>query len=432
MAKKKIREYHGKRLLRKHFGKFSKLAAAKQLDIKCALVDEHTKYDELAKQEPWLLELPLVAKPDMMFGQRGKHNLVKLNASYAEAKEFIQERMNKDVTINGVTAALTHFIIEPFVPHKEEYYVSLAVEREFTKMCFSPAGGVEIEENWDKVKELHVPVGVLVEDVDLSLFEQTLGDASEDTRATVMDFLRTLIHLFDYLDFAMLEINPFAINEAGQAFPLDLVAEVDDCAHFQNHAKWGDLPFPLPFGRVLSPAETYISSLDEKTGASLKFTVLNPDGRIWNMVAGGGASVIFADTVCDLGYSHELANYGEYSGAPSEEETYLYAKTIIDLATRNPEPGKPRALLIGGGIANFTDVAVTFKGIIHALLEAKERLVAAEVRIWVRRGGVNAEQGLQIMRRLNSTLGIPVSVFGPETHMTKIVRLAVDDIFQSE
>ncbi len=27
------------------------------------------------------------------------------------------------------------------------------------------------------------------------------------------------------------------------------------------------------------------------------------------MVAGGGASVIYADTVGDLGYAHELGNY---------------------------------------------------------------------------------------------------------------------------
>ena len=103
---------------------------------------------------------------------------------------------------------------------------------------------------------------------------------------------------------------------------------------FPSQAKWGSLPFPLPFGRTMSPEEDYIQRLDEKTGASLKLTILNPEGRIWNMVAGGGASVIFADTVCDVGYSHELANYGEYSGGPSEEETYLYAKTVISLATR--------------------------------------------------------------------------------------------------
>lgn len=37
-------------------------------------------------------------------------------------------------------------------------------------------------------------------------------------------------------------------------------------------------------------------------GASLKFTVLNPKGRVWLMVAGGGASVIYAGR-CGWGYS---------------------------------------------------------------------------------------------------------------------------------
>lgn len=82
------------------------------------------------------------------------------------------------------------------------------------------------------------------------------------------------------------------------------------------------------------------------------------------MVAGGGASVIYADTVGDLGYAHELGNYAEYSGAPSTAETYAYAKTLIDCATANAD-GSDRALVVGGGIANFTDVAATFKGIIQ-------------------------------------------------------------------
>lgn len=81
--------------------------------------------------------------------------------------------------------------------------------------------------------------------------------------------------------------------------------------------RWGDLEFPLPFGRSMTSAEEYVHDLDGKTGASLKLSILNPKGRIWTMVAGGGASVIYADTVGDLGYAEELGNYAEYSGAPN-------------------------------------------------------------------------------------------------------------------
>ena len=84
------------------------------------------------------------------------------------------------------------------------------------------------------------------------------------------------------------------------------------------------------------------------SGASLKLTILNDRGRVWTMVAGGGASVVYADTVADYGYSHELANYGEYSGAPSTDETYEYAKTLIKLMTRYKHP-EGKVFIIGGG-----------------------------------------------------------------------------------
>lgn len=90
------------------------------------------------------------------------------------------------------------------------------------------------------------------------------------------------------------------------------------------------------------------------------------------MVAGGGASVVYADTISDLGYGNELANYGEYSGDPNESLTYEYAKTILDLMCKRIsfiindshllDPRKEgKILIIGGGIANFTNVAETFK-----------------------------------------------------------------------
>ena len=54
------------------------------------------------------------------------------------------------------------------------------------------------------------------------------------------------------------------------------------------------------------------------------------------LCAGGGASVIYADTVGDLGWAEELGNYAEYSGGPSSAETYHYAKTLLDAATALP------------------------------------------------------------------------------------------------
>ena len=102
----------------------------------------------------------------------------------------------------------------------------------------------------------------------------------------------------------------------------------------------------------------------------------------------------------------QLGNYAEYSGGPNTQETYAYARTLLEAATAHPgeggcqralwgnqpvaasrdgrvQPerapcsrlcpcarappadGRGRALIVGGGIANFTDVAATFKGIVQ-------------------------------------------------------------------
>lgn len=116
------------------------------------------------------------------------------------------------------------------------------------------------------------------------------------------------------------------------------------------------MEFPAPFGREMSKEESYIAELDAKTGASLKLTVLNAKGRIWTLVAGGGASVVYADAIASAGYSDELANYGEYSGAPTETQTFYYARTVLDLMLRAPMSPEGKVLFIGGGIANFTNV----------------------------------------------------------------------------
>lgn len=64
-------------------------------------------------------------------------------------------------------------------------------------------------------------------------------------------------------------------------------------------------------------------------------------------------------------------------------------------------------------------------GIITALREFQPKLVEHNVSIFVRRAGPNYQEGLRKMREIGSTLGIPLFVFGPETHMTAICGMAL-------
>jgi ATP-citrate lyase beta-subunit len=422
MAQRGIREYNGKKMLanywKEYFGK------AFDYPGKVVLVDPDTKLDDLPKKNKWLNEEKLVVKPDQLFGKRGKHGLIKANATFPEVKKWIKERMNKDTKVGKVTDKLTHFIIEPYVPHKGEFYVAIKSSRDGDNIYFSNHGGVDIESVWDTVAEILVPVE---EDINKINIESKLPkDTPKDQKKMFADFIKGLFKFYRELGYAYLEINPFVVS-GKNIVPLDLVARIDDTAHFELTTKWGDLPFPAPFGRKLSKEEKYVKTMDEKSGASLKLTVLNPKGRVWTMVAGGGGSVIYTDTIVDLGYRDELANYGEYSGNPTTDLTYEYAKTILDLMTREKDPkGRPKYLLVGGGIANFTDVAKTFTGITMALRDYKKKLKETNVIIYVRRGGPNYQEGLRIMKELGKELGVPIDVYGPETHMTRIVNMALE------
>merc|ERR1719473_2517790 len=223
--------------------------------------------------------------------------------------------------------------------------------------------------------------------------------------------------------FVYLEINPIVLTET-QIVPLDCAAKIDETAAFLAEPLWQGVEFPAPFGRAAFPEEKFIQDLDAKTGASLKLTILNIQGSVWTMVAGGGASVVFADTVCDYGYGKELANYGEYSGAPSTEETYLYAKTLLSLMTRYKRDGG-KYLFVGGGIANFTDVNATFAGLIKALGEYRDELLEHRVQIWVRRAGLNHIEGLKNIKNKVTSMGLPIKVYGPESPATLIVPMAL-------
>lgn len=420
MAQRGIREYDAKRMLATELPHY--LGSEFKYEGKVALVGPETDLNALAKNNPWLTSSKVVVKPDQLFGKRGKHGLLLLDADWNAAKAWILERMNKETTVGKTTGKLTHFLVEPFTPHdeKDELYIAIRDERERDVIYFSVQGGIYVEENWDKVIQVPVPILGCIEKVDFSSKLSDLGNRCEK----VVSFIKALYKFYADCGFSYLEINPFTFSKNGDIVPLDLVAKVDDTASFDCRKVWGDLEFPAAFGATVSKEEAYVKYLDEQSGASLKLTILNPKGRVWTMVAGGGASVIYADTVCDLGYSKELANYGEYSGDPSTELTYNYAKTLLDLMTREKDP-KGKTLIIGGGIANFTDVAKTFTGIIDALKEYKQRLIDNKVKIYVRRGGPNYKEGLAKMRKLGETLGVPIEVYGPETHMTKIVSMAL-------
>lgn len=433
MAQKAIREADGKRMMARLLKEYS--GGKYSVEDKYVTVGPDTDLAKLPNQYKWLTKEKLVVKPDQLIKRRGKNKLILVGADWEQAKKWIKEKSKGPITIygkfdekgkptdKGTVGNLTHFIVEPMVPHKEtdECYIAIMSTKEGDQILFYHQGGVNVGDIDAKASRLNVTAGDLPTPAEIE--KALLQKVPAGRRKLVAGFIEALFKFYADLNYAYLEINPIVVTEKA-VIPLDLAAKLDNTGEFESGKKWGQISFPAPFGRNPSKEEAYIEDLDSQTGASLKLTILNPEGRVWTMVAGGGASVIYADTITDLGFMSEMANYGEYSGDPNEDYTYLYAKTILDLMTRKKNP-KGKVLLIGGGIANFTDVANTFKGIIKALKEFQKPLQENKVKIYVRRGGPNYQEGLRQMRDLGEKLGVPIEVFGPETHMTKIVSMAL-------
>ncbi|CAI5734249.1 unnamed protein product [Hyaloperonospora brassicae] len=410
MSAKAIREFDGKRLLASHLPSYRLNTRVAQVAVTRNFIGQSREafFRAVEAASPWLTtlgEATLVVKPDQLIKRRGKANLLLLDATWPQVQDWIWGRINQPVQVESVTGVLTHFVVEPFVPHAaaDEHYVCIVSNRDGEELLFHAQGGVDVGDVDATAKRLQVGIESVVapDEVAAALF----ASVADDRKQLLAAFLVDLLAAFRALHFVYMEINPLVLVQ-DQLCVLDMAAKLDETANF------------------LFPEEEFIQDLDSKTGASLKLTILNHTGRIWTMVAGGGASVVYADTIADLGFGHELANYGEYSGAPSETHTYNYAKTILDLMTRNVD-ARGKVLIIGGGIANFTDVALTFKGIIRAITEYQQKLRDNKVHIWVRRGGPNYQEGLAIMRDVGEATGVPIDVFGPETHITAVVPMAL-------
>ncbi|KAL8365549.1 hypothetical protein RB595_004392 [Gaeumannomyces hyphopodioides] len=415
--------------------------------------------DQAEATYPWLLApgAKFVAKPDQLIKRRGKSGLLALNKTWPEAKAWVAERAGKEQKVEHVTGVLRQFLVEPFVPHPNgtEYYININSVRDGDWILFTHEGGVDVGDVDAKAEKLLIPVDLSEYPSNEQIASALLKKVPEGVHNVLVDFITRLYAVYVDCQFTYLEINPLVVipNEdatSASVHFLDLAAKLDQTADFECGVKWAiarspaalglatvansgtvnidagpPMEFPAPFGRELTKEEAYIAELDAKTGASLKLTVLNANGRIWTLVAGGGASVVYADAIASSGFADELANYGEYSGAPTESQTYHYARTVLDLMLRAPVSSEGKVLFIGGGIANFTNVASTFKGVIRALREYAKALNEHNVSIWVRRAGPNYQEGLRNLKAATQELGLNAKIFGPEMHVSGIVPLAL-------
>ena len=372
-----------------------------------AVVTSSEEFDQLSQVNDWLPKNKLVVKAHEALGSRFKLGLVKVGLDLAEAKVAVREMLGKKLE----TLTIKQVIVSEASDDKEAYYAAAKSTRDGVDLLVATFGGIEVESNWDKVKHISIETGETLSDSAVSALVKDAG-FSGDTAAKMSEFLKKLYACFDNEDAQYLEVNPVVLSAQGELVALDAVTLLDGDAKFR-HKDW-TFPFAAEFGRAYTKNEEEVMAVDAKVKGSVKLIEI-PGGNIAMLPAGGGASVYYSDAVVARG--GKLANYAEYSGDPPDWAVEVLTEKVCSL------PGI-KHIIVGGAIANFTDVKKTFGGIINAFRKAKAEGKLEGVKIWVRRGGPNELQGLAAMRALQDE-GFDIQVFDRKTPLTDIVDMAM-------
>lgn len=373
MARVKLTEHTSKTLLVENYTGVALRTAS--LDSDVAGLQNDTAY---------------IIKVDQGIKKRGKRGLIRLNIKKNGAKAAVRELAAK---------GFERFIAEPMLPHEdsEERYLSIERVREGFRFLYSPKGGVDIEDHPESIETF------------------TNGDDVPLPRV-FLDYLVTVMNT-EHLSFV--EINPLVVR-GDDCLLLDAAVLADSAGSWQ--ASWTEDDV-VEVGKKTG-AEQTIAGLNDGSPASFSFRVLNPDGAIWLLLSGGGASITIADEAANRGKADMIGNYGEYSGGPTREETQVYTEAVLRQVLQSNAPKK--TIVIAGGVANFTDVRKTFAGIIDALSKQVKALQKAGIKVYVRRGGPNEKEGLALMEKFLKQHDIYGSIHGSDEVLTIVVDEALE------
>jgi ATP citrate (pro-S)-lyase len=336
-----------------------------------------------------------VVKVDCSVKSRKKNGLIKIGY-LDEIEEFI------------ANCEYDTFIMEKFYDiEREDYLMFRHSEIELSDEIYYGAGigGVDFND-LSKCQKINIPID---------------GHYDDDSIFFNNEVIKKLFIFYRKYNFTYLEINPFCcIKESNKYIPLDFAGKFDDDSLFLFNKIEQELLTNKSKESNNIEIEKEIENLDEKSGSSLKFKLLNQNGSIWTMVAGGGASVLYTDCIVNMNLMDELANYGEYSGNPTKDELYKYSNLIIKQMLKS-ETNKKMYLIIGGGISNFTYIDETFKGISRTINEMGDLLSQKKICVLVRRGGLNYKEGLKIIENSCNNNNIECYTYGYDTHITSFL-----------
>jgi len=341
----------------------------------------------------------VVAKAQVLSGKRGKNNAIRFCSSPQEIETAVSDLFAMNVRGQYVSSVR----VEEKLAIAQEYYLSITYDTNTKQpvLLFSTEGGVDIEDVAEKN----------IQRIPLSISNPNIPSFTEDRE--VQKIAQKLWECFLQEDIRLVEINPLVKTQNNTWIAADAKIAIDDDAFFR-HDEWKALEERTMMGRLPTQREIAVKDIDKGEGyyRGTAGKYIEMDGDIAVLFSGGGASIAAMDALIRAGL--RPANYTEYSGNPPKEKVYELAKIVLS------KPGI-RGLWIAGAVANFTDIAATFAGIIQALDE-----VQPSFPIVVRRAGPNEEEGMQMMKECAERNNLNIKLFGKEVGIDETVHSLVE------
>ena len=321
--------------------------------------------------EHWMVKAQIHA------GGRGKAGGVKFCKNLDEVKAAAAGMLGKSMVTyqsGGRALPVNLVLVTEATDIAKELYLSILVDRGTKAVAFiaSARGGVDIEQVANETPdEIHTVTVDYVQG--LQPYQcRKLGFAMGLNTRQVGQLTRImsgLYRLFMDQDLALVELNPLAINSAGELLALDGKVNSDDNAEFRHP-------------RLAAMRDTSQEDHAEAVAQEHNLNYVTMDGSIGCMVNGAGLAMATMDVIKLAGA--EPANFLDVGGGATKERVTEAFKLILS-------SDKVKAILVNifGGIVRCDLIA---EGIIGAVKE-----VGLTIPVVVRLQGTNVEKGRELL-----------------------------------
>lgn len=219
------------------------------------------------------------------------HSLVVKNITNIKQQAFLLN--NKEFIKPNI------ILIEEFLPHKYEFYISISTDKNSNKILIltTKYGGIDVEKK-KKITKTLIDTDFQVHDYQIRSILDSLN-LDINYFNILKKFIIKLVKLYTKKDLLLLEINPFTIKKK-KIICLDAKFEFDDNAEYRHP----DI--------IAMKDETQINHI-ENEAKKYKLNYVKLDGKIGCIVNGAGLAMATIDLITSM--SGTPANFLDVGGS---------------------------------------------------------------------------------------------------------------------